>query len=133
MSKDYKNNVAKLKISFVNPRRLHGTVFQAMILCDGNAEPIKVKGEGRGWSVRHKKIPTERKLRIRSLIWLVFLGLGIGGAVAYEPWMRAALGISQSWKNWAIVNVPPLMGLTVFFIWFMIWIGRHLLRREVRP
>lgn len=64
-------NIINFELPYLNAYNDHHSKVGIDIVCDGNIENFYIKGGGEGWSLEHKKLPSQKEVRLRTLIVLL--------------------------------------------------------------
>jgi len=108
-----------VKLPYVNPFHDHRQVISLSVLVDGPTSPVKVAGAGEGWSVRHKRLPSDLRSALHEMRGFAVFTAYFAAAASYKDWAWAKFDIGAhrfSWQDLFILS-PILFGLAAVATW----------------
>jgi hypothetical protein len=106
-----KHNSLNLELPYLNSYSGHHTKLTVKILCDGTINSLEISGGGEGWSLKHKKLPTKKILKVRfALVSLLLLLEILASGLLNKSFFK--------FQKSDIVIMPLLVATYIFgFMW----------------
>lgn len=110
-----------VKLPYINAYKDHGEIRVLSVLADGAAEPIIVRGNGEGWSVRHLPLPSKIAVRRQLRFMTVSMFPIVALMIFYLTFAVSTFGLSENGFNVrALLALLPIlvpMGVYTFYIY----------------
>jgi hypothetical protein len=128
-------NELRLRIPYLNAHKPHKDALVAKVVCDGDVDPVRIKGRGEGWSARYASLRGIVLFRARVSIGLVVVALFLVVAqVILAPTPRFDPNAPHDLISTQALAVQlPLLGAVVAILLFVaLWCLRPGLRAVKR-